>query len=564
MIRWIANLKLLHKIALPVGILVIVVTVLALNSYLALNRLHEMTVQLTDITVKRLETVLTLESQLNNAAVMEKNSILETEDTAIKDYVERYRASIAVALDACDTLIALADTPERRANNQVLKDKLLTYDRVTQGVIKFAVVNDNDAAFKLSSTEGRVARQDLRDEISKRIGINRTAMAKAKQDIAEEVRGMITLLALVSGFGVVGALLFLGWIISSNVVKPVSAITTAMESLANGNRDTPIEGAERRDEVGSLARSLQVFKDNAIERHRMEEREQAELAARAVRQRKIEEATGRFGQVITALLAKIKTAVEHLHGSSDALSANAEQTQRQSTAVAAATDQATANVETVSSAGTELTASIQEISRQVQQSSTITQTAAGEAEDANRKIDGLSVAAQKIGEVISLINDIASQTNLLALNATIEAARAGEAGKGFAVVANEVKHLASQTAKATEEIGQQIAAVQDETRAAVGAIGGIANTITQINHLATTIAGAVEEQGAATAEIARNVEQASQGTREVANNISGVAQAAAETGRMALGVFQSANELLTESNILEREVEQFLKDVREA
>jgi methyl-accepting chemotaxis protein len=337
-----------------------------------------------------------------------------------------------------------------------------------------------------------------------------------------------------------------------------------MKRLADNDLSIAVDGTTRKDEVGDMARTVEVFKTNAIERYRMEEREKAEVAAREIRQQKIDGATKRFDATIGTMLTNIKREVEHLHQSANALSANADQTQRQSTAVAAATDQATANVETVSSASTELTASIEEISRQVQQSASITRAATDEVKEANRKIDGLAEAAQKIGEVVSLINGIASQTNLLALNATIESARAGEAGKGFAVVANEVKHLAGQSGRATDEIAQQINTVQEETRAAVGAIEGISAIILQINQLATTIAGAVEEQGAATAEISRNVEQASQGTREIATNISGVAKAAAETGRMAQGVFKSANDLLDESKTLEREVERFLKDVREA
>ncbi len=264
------------------------------------------------------------------------------------------------------------------------------------------------------------------------------------------------------------------------------------------------------------------------------------------------------------MLVKIKGAVEHLHQSADALSANAEQTQRQSAAVAAATDQATANVETVSSAGTELTASIHEIARQMQESATISSAATDEAQAANRKIGGLAEAANKIGEVVSLINDIASQTNLLALNATIESARAGEAGKGFAVVANEVKHLAGQTGRATR---------RDRPADRHGAGGNPRRRVGHRQHLEHHIADQRtvhrhRRSGRGTRSgdrrDRRNVEEASLGTREIAANISGVAHAAAETGLMAQRVFNSANELLTESGALEKEVQDYLERVRQA
>ena len=138
--------------------------------------------------------------------------------------------------------------------------------------------------------------------------------------------------------------------------------------------------------------------------------------------------------------------------------------------MAAASEQASANVQTVASAAEELSSSISEIGRRVSQSSQI-------ASNAVRQAD---------------------QTNLLALNATIEAARAGDAGKGFAVVASEVKNLANQTAKATDEIGAQISGIQTATQEAVTAIDAITKTITGIDQVSSGIASAVEEQGAAT------------------------------------------------------------------
>ncbi|ARJ64437.1 hypothetical protein WV31_01370 [Magnetospirillum sp. ME-1] len=564
MTTWIQDLRLLYKIALPVGILLLAMAVISAASLISIDDLNDVAHQATDVSAKRLEMSQEIESEINNAAVNEKNAILESTDDGIKLYVDSYRHSIGEAIKAADTLIALSDTPERRAINQSLKEKLLDYDRTIQQVLTHAIAHDNDAAFTLSATEGRAKRQALRAQLDARVAANRADMERAEQTMTEEASHATLTLSMVMTIGVSISLSFLWWIVSTNVVGPFSRITHAMESLAKGNLDTAVEGVRRRDEVGTLARSLQVFKDNAIERKRLEEREKAETAIREARQNRIAEATRRFDGIVVGLINRIKTAAEHLNGSANTLSANAEQTQMQSSTVAAATDEATANVETVSAAGSQLTASIHEISRQVQQSAAITRTASEEAQDANRKISGLAEAAQKIGDVVSLINDIASQTNLLALNATIESARAGEAGKGFAVVANEVKHLAGQTARATDEIAQQIAAVQEETQAAVVSIGSISSTIQQINQLTTTIAGAVEEQGAATGEIARNVEEASKGTREVATNIAGVAHAARETGQMAQSVFKAANDLLSESQSLEREVETFLTEVRAA
>jgi methyl-accepting chemotaxis protein len=352
--------------------------------------------------------------------------------------------------------------------------------------------------------------------------------------------------------------------IMHTITRPIQALVAAVGGLAAGRTDERVGEQDRQDEVGPLAKALEQWRLSLIAASEQEQRDRENAARREARQQKIEQATRTFDQSVTVMLDKIQETVRQFHGAANTLAVNAEQTQRQSAAVSAATEQATTNVEAVSAASSELMASIHEISRQVQQSSDIARAATDEADQTNRKIAGLDEASQKIGEIIKLINAIASQTNLLALNATIESARAGEAGKGFAVVAHEVKNLAGQTARATEAIGSQISSIQAEARDAVQAIGAIAQTIDNINEMSTAIAGAVEEQGAATTEIARNVDQASVGTREVSANISDVALSAAETGRMAHDLFNSANDLLAESRTLETEVKRFLDDVRTA
>ena len=397
------------------------------------------------------------------------------------------------------------------------------------------------------------------------LGLNKK-IGQHTAKVADETRTQKTFYLAVMAAVLVGAVVTVSFafrIGGQRIIHPISAITVQMGRLANGDLDA-VFVTPYQDEISEMAKAVDVFRQNAIERQRLEEQEKADLIRKAERQKRIDTATSRFDATIISMMQKIRTTTEHLHVSADTLSANAEQTQRQSAAVAAATEEATSSVETVSAAGTELIASIGEISRQVQESAKTTQVAASDASSTNQKIGALAEAAKKIGQIVNLINSIAGQTNLLALNATIESARAGDAGKGFAVVAHEVKNLAGQTSRATEEIAGQITSVQQETESAVQAIEEIAQTIYRINEMSTVIAGAVEEQGAATAEIARNVELASHGTREVANNISGVAAAAAETGRMAQDLFGAANTLLAESQMLEAEVQQFLQDVRAA
>ena len=353
-------------------------------------------------------------------------------------------------------------------------------------------------------------------------------------------------------------------VLGRSIAKPITAMTRSMLRLAGGDKTAEIPAVGRKDEVGEMANAVQVFKEGMIEADRLAEEQRREQEERAARTKRIEALCQAFDATSTEAVKSVATAATEMQSSSEAMSATAEETTRQASAVAAASEQASANVETVASAAEELSSSIAEIGRQVTQASQIASAAVTEAEQTNIKVQGLAQAANKIGEVVALITDIAEQTNLLALNATIEAARAGDAGKGFAVVASEVKNLANQTAKATDEIGAQIAGIQAATQEAVSAIESITKTISKINEVNSGVASAVEEQGAATQEIARNVEQAAAGTHEVSSNIAGVSQAATETGSAASEIHSAAGELSQQSEKLRNEVDKFLAGVRAA
>ncbi len=357
----------------------------------------------------------------------------------------------------------------------------------------------------------------------------------------------------------------IGWLCGRSIIRPINAMTTAMGTLAKGDTSVEVPARDRGDEIGHMAAAVQVFKDNAIEMERLRaeqerQRARAEQDRRAAMHRMADE----LDASVKAIIEAVGSAAVEMQATAGSMAANAEQTTRQSAAVAAASQQASANVQTVATAAEELTTSISEIGRQVGHSAEISRRAVSEADRTNALVEGLATAAQRIGEVVELITNIASQTNLLALNATIEAARAGEAGKGFAVVASEVKNLANQTGRATEEIGSHVTAIQQATREAVEAIRGIGGTIGGINEVASTIASAVQQQGAATQEIARNVQQAAQGTQEVDENITGVAHAAGETGAAATQVLASAGDLSQMATKLRTEVERFVTQVRAA
>jgi methyl-accepting chemotaxis protein len=559
------NIAIIAKIAVPATIVAVVSIGIVLYASLAVTQLSDTAAALVDGSATRVQFALQAESNFNSAAVSEKNVMLSVaDDRAAKAQIEAYGRATAATLEAIGRLETITQAADQRALIEAFRTAVGNRREASAEVFKLALAGKANEAFDYSRDVAAKHRQVAIEAVAKLIAMNVEKMQAARDAsvaMAAQTRAWLLIGAaagLICAFGV------LGWIALYQISRPLAFMTREMTKLANGDLDIQIEGTDRADEVGGLARSLQAFKENAVTARRLEAEQREQQVQKERRQHAVEQYIAVFDQQVCEALDTLSAASTEMHATAGSMSATAEETSRQATAVATASDEASANVATVAAATEQLHASTNEISRQVTQSAEFAGTAVVEADRTNATIQGLAETAQKIGEVVSLIQNIASQTNLLALNATIEAARAGEAGRGFAVVASEVKALASQTAKATEDISTQIAAIQGETGLAVDAIKAIGGTIRKMNEIASAIAVAVEEQGAATRDISHNIQLVAQGTNGVAANVAGVNEAALETGSAAAQVLTAADDLSRQADKLRTNVNGFLGKIRAA
>ncbi|MGZ3173907.1 MAG: methyl-accepting chemotaxis protein [Croceibacterium sp.] len=370
---------------------------------------------------------------------------------------------------------------------------------------------------------------------------------------------------LLGTLAILAGAVLLAFLLGRGLSRPLTAITAVMNRLSSGDTDVAIPGGDRKDELGTMAVAVDVFRRSMIEAGTMREtqeaaKQQAEIEKKALQRQMAD----RFEADVKSVVGAVAKATQEMQRVAGEITASVNGTSERAAAAAAASGEASASVSTVAAATEELASSVAEIGRQVTHSSGVADAAVAKAGQTTEMVAGLTAAGEKIGDVLRLIGAIASQTNLLALNATIEAARAGEAGRGFAVVASEVKELASQTARATEEIAGQVTAIQSATGDCVIAISGISDTIREISGIATTIAAAVEEQDSATREIARSVQQAAAGTSEVSANVAGASQAADQSRALADNVLVASGELSQHAAALFESVDTFLAGLRDA
>ena len=456
----------------------------------------------------------------------------------------------------------LITTAEERALYDEFSTSWAEYLAGVKEVLALSRKNEDKEA-KLLHAKASLAGVHADETLQKDVLLNNkgadVAGSQAAESFDDAIKMVLASLLVAIILGIGAAILLV-----RDVSAGIKSIVAPMQALGNGDLTAQVPHQGETTEIGSMANTLQVFKDALVAKKASDEAAAIDADAKIRRGQRVDNITREFETLIGELVDSLSSASTQLEASAGNLTSTAERAQKLTTVVAAASEEASTNVRSVASATEEMASSINEIGRQVQESARMATDAVDQARKTNDRVSELSKAAARIGDVVELINTIAGQTNLLALNATIEAARAGDAGRGFAVVASEVKALAEQTAKATGEIGQQITGIQAATEESVNAIKEISGTIEKLSEISSTIASAVEEQGAATQEISRNVLQAAHGTQQVSSNVTDVQRGAGETGAASSQVLSAAKSLSGDSNRLKLEVGKFLSAVRAA
>ncbi len=559
---WLANVRMAIKLAISPAIAMLALVVIVASACLILLSLQKDADFLNGTAFARVERVDRVEAAIGRTngalyaaiaiASNSKDEKLRAQRTGeVQNAFEEISAAVAALQEVSETGALDALTAALGKWRKSVDDVL---DLMKGGDVANAFIFMDDAtaqAQNVANALGSVAQQGNKARL--------TTFEAMRAKMSQATTGF-----LIAAVLVVLLVVLSNTLIGRAIARPVVNLTRVMSRLAAGQLDEAIPGANRRDEIGEMAKAVEVFRDNALTARQLEDEKRRANEVRMQRAGRIETLTGTFEAQVGELVQALSAAATELEATAGTLSGNAEESRQQATAVSVASEETSVNVDTVAAATEELSSSSQEIGRQVAHSAEIASRAVEEARRTDATVQKLAEGAQQIGEVIGLIQAIAAQTNLLALNATIEAARAGESGRGFAVVASEVKSLATQTAKATEQISTEISGIREATSEAVTAIRGIVGTISEISRIATEVASSIDQQRDATHEIARSVQEAARGSQQVSANITVVTQASGSIGDAAGQVLDAATELAQQSCRLQKRVDEFLAATKAA
>ncbi len=559
---WLSNVRMAIKLAISPAIALFALVIIVAAACLILLSLQKDADFLNGTAFARVERVDRVETAIGRANGALYAAIAVASNSKDEKLLAQRRGDVGSAFEDISAAVAALQQVSETGSLDGLTAGLSKWRKSVDEVLELMKGGDVANAFLFMDDATQAA-----ESVAKALGGVAQLGNKARLTTFESMRtkmGEATTGFLIAAV-LVGLLVALSnMVIGRAIARPVLNLTGVMSRLAAGQLEEAIPGAERRDEIGEMAKAVEVFRDNAVTARQLEEEKQRTSEARMKRAGRIEGLTGTFEAQVGELVEALGAAATELEATAATLSSNAGESQQQASAVAAASEETSANVDTVAAATEQLSNSSQEIGRQVAHSAEIAGRAVEEAKRTDATVQKLADGAQQIGEVIGLIQAIAAQTNLLALNATIEAARAGESGKGFAVVASEVKSLATQTARATEQISAEITGIRDVTAEAVTAIRGIVGTISDISRIATEVASAIQQQREATQEIARSVQEAARGSQRVSANITVVTQASGSIGDAAGHVLGAATELAAQSCQLQKRVDEFLAATKAA
>ena len=554
-----SRLSLAAKLYSTFGLIALLTAAIAVLSYYNTQRNAE----LTEAVERANQAALNVErvNSLVYAVVMESRGVyMSSEPATVKKFGDgllKFNDKILAVVKDWESIVQADDA----AQFAVFKKRIEQFVEFRKELVRRGVEINAAAGREWGDNDAnRAVRSALNKDLE---ALSKVYVERARQVVRQgEVNHMLAFLLTCLG-GVTLVVVGIGvLIISRSVARPLSVITDTIKRVAEGDEHVEVPHTDRADEIGALARAIQIFQEAMNRNRNLNSQVLQDSKAREERARHIEASVEEFRGAIGGVLRAVTDNATAMRATAQSITQVASDANGRAVAAASATEQASSNVNAVAGAAEELSASVEEIGRQVRQSAGVVEQAGLRTEKSVAEIESLASATQRIDGVLNLIQTIAEQTNLLALNATIEAARAGDAGRGFAVVAHEVKALAEQTAKATSEIGQNVSLIQSSTRSAVDSVREIGHAVRDINEVTSNIASAVGQQDAATREISSNAQSAAQGNETLVSNIGSLSEAIGETNKAATSVLSASSELTATAETLSREVDKFFRHLR--